>query len=63
MVINISTRPHAALQARRLGTPLGAFGARAPAAEVMLDRLGTFAPALTAIARTVATVLGTEPAA
>jgi hypothetical protein len=63
MVTDIATlvRVGARLQARLLGTPLGALGA--PAAEVVLDRLGALAPALTALARTVATVLGTEPAA
>ncbi len=63
MVTDIATlvRVGARLQARLLGTPLGALGA--PAAEVILDRLGALAPTLTALARTVATVLGTEPAA
>jgi ParB/RepB/Spo0J family partition protein len=63
MVTDIATlvRVGARLQARLLGTPLGVLGA--PAAEVVLDRLGALAPALTALARTVATVLGTEPAA
>lgn len=63
MVTDIATlvRVGARLQAQLLGTPLGALGA--PAAEVVLDRLGALAPALTALARTVATVLGMEPAA
>ncbi|HEX8113711.1 MAG TPA: hypothetical protein VF516_38530, partial [Kofleriaceae bacterium] len=63
MVTDIATlvRVGARLQARLLGTPLGALGA--PAAEVVLDRLGALAPTLTALTRTVATVLGTEQAA
>ena len=63
MVTDIATlmRVGARLQARLLGTPLGAFGASA--AEVVFDRLGVLAPALAALARTVTMVLGTEPAA
>jgi ParB-like chromosome segregation protein Spo0J len=54
-------RVAARLQARLLGTPLGALGA--PATELVLDGLGALAPVLTALARTVATVLGQEQAA
>jgi ParB/RepB/Spo0J family partition protein len=63
MVTDIATllRVGARLQARLLGTPLGALGA--PATELVLDGLGTLAPVLTALARTVATVLGQEQAA
>ena len=62
-VTDIATllRVAARLQARLLGTPLGALGA--PATELVLDGLGTLAPTLTALARTVAMVLGQEQAA
>ncbi|HZJ66751.1 MAG TPA: ParB/RepB/Spo0J family partition protein [Kofleriaceae bacterium] len=56
MLLRVSAR----LQARLLGTPLGTLGA--PATELVLDGLGVLAPVLTALARTVATVLGQEPA-
>jgi ParB/RepB/Spo0J family partition protein len=63
MVTDIATllRVGARLQARLLGTPLGALGA--PATELVLEGLGALAPVLTALARTVATVLGKEQAA
>lgn len=63
MMTDIATllRVGARLQARLLGMPLGALGA--PATELVLDGLGALAPVLTALARTVATVLGQEPAA
>jgi ParB/RepB/Spo0J family partition protein len=63
MVTDIATllRVGARLQARLLGTPLGALGA--PATEIVFDGLGTLAPVLTALTRTVATVLGQEQAA
>jgi len=63
MVIDIATllRVGARLQARLLGTPLGALGA--PATELVLDGLGTLAPMLTALTRTVTTVMGLEQAA
>jgi hypothetical protein len=63
MVTEIATllRVAARLQARLLGTPLGALGA--PATELVLDGLGPLAPVLTALARTVATVLAQEQAA
>jgi hypothetical protein len=51
----------ARLQSRLLGTPLGALGG--PASEVVLDGLGALAPVLAALTRTLATVLGQEPAA
>ena len=51
----------ARLQSRLLGTPLGALGG--PASEVVLDGLGALAPVLAALTRTIATVLGQEPAA
>ncbi|HEX6692240.1 MAG TPA: ParB/RepB/Spo0J family partition protein, partial [Burkholderiales bacterium] len=63
MVTDIATllRVSARLQARLLGTPLGALGA--PATELVLDGLSTLAPVLTALARTAATVLGQDQAA
>jgi len=63
MVTDIATllRVGTRLQARLLGTPLGALGA--PATEVVLDGLGAVAPVLTALARTIATVIGEERAA
>lgn len=63
VVTDIATllRVGARLQARLLGTPLGALGA--PATELVLDGLGTLAPVLTALTRTVATVLGQDQAA
>jgi ParB/RepB/Spo0J family partition protein len=63
MVTDIATllRVGARLQARLLGTPLGALSA--PATELVLDGLGTLGPVLTALARTVATVIGQEQAA
>jgi ParB/RepB/Spo0J family partition protein len=63
VVTDIATllRVAARLQARLLGTPLGALGT--PATEIVLDGLGALAPVLTALARTVATVLGQEQAA
>ncbi|HEV7884876.1 MAG TPA: ParB N-terminal domain-containing protein [Solirubrobacteraceae bacterium] len=63
MVTDIATllRVGARLQARLLGTPFGALGA--PATELVLDGLGALAPVLTALARTVATVIGEERAA
>lgn len=57
MLLRVSAR----LQGRLLGTPFGALGA--PATELVLDGLGTLAPVLAALARTVATVLGQEQAA
>lgn len=63
MVTDIATllRVGTRLQARLRGTPLGALGA--PATEVVLDGLGAVAPVLTALARTIATVIGEERAA
>jgi len=63
MVSDIATllRVGARLQGRLLGTPFGALGA--PATELVLDGLGALAPVLGALTRTVATVLGQEPAA
>ena len=63
VVTDIATllRVAARLQAQLLGTPLGALGT--PATEIVLDGLGALAPVLTALARTVATVLGQEHAA
>jgi ParB/RepB/Spo0J family partition protein len=63
MVTDIATllRVGARLQARLLGTPLGALGA--PATELVVDGLGALAPVLGALARTVATVIGQEQAA
>ena len=63
VVTDIATllRVGARLQARLLGTPLGALGA--PATELVLDGLGTLAPVLTALTRTAATMLGQEQAA
>jgi len=63
VVTDIATllRVGARLQARLLGTPLGALGV--PATELVLDGLGTLAPVLTALTRTVATVMGQEQAA
>jgi hypothetical protein len=63
MMTDVATllRVSARLQARLLGTPLGALGA--PATELVLDGLGTLAPVLTTLARTVAAVLGQEQAA
>jgi ParB/RepB/Spo0J family partition protein len=63
MVTDIATllRVGTRLQARLLGTPLGALGA--PATEVVVDGLGALAPVLTALARTIATVIGEERAA
>ena len=62
MVADIATllRVGARLQARLLGTPLGALGA--PATEIVLDGLGALAPVLTVLARTVATVRGEDQA-
>jgi ParB/RepB/Spo0J family partition protein len=61
LVTDIATlvRVTARLQARLLGTPLGALGG--PASVVVLDGLGALAPALGALNRTIATVLGQEP--
>jgi len=52
MVTDIAAllRVGARLQARLLGTPLGALGA--PATELVLDGLGALAPVLTGLART-----------
>ena len=63
LVTDIATlvRVSARLQSRLLGTPLGALGG--PASEVVLDGLGALAPALVALTRTIATVLGKEPPA
>jgi ParB/RepB/Spo0J family partition protein len=63
MVTDIAAllRVSARLQARLLGTPLGALGA--PAADLVLDGLAALAPVLTTLARTVATVIGEERAA
>ena len=63
VVTDIATllRVGARLQARLLGTPLGALGV--PATELVLDGLGTLAPVLTALTRTAATMLGQEQAA
>lgn len=63
MMTDVATllRVGARLQARLLGTPLGALGA--PATELVLDGLGALAPVLRSLARTVATVLGQEQAA
>ena len=63
MMTEVATllRVSARLQARLLGTPLGALGA--PAAELVLDGLSGPAPVLTALARTIATVLDQEPPA
>lgn len=63
MMTDIATllRVSARLQARLLGTPLGALGA--PAAELVFEGLSGLAPVLTALARTIATVLDQEPAA
>jgi len=63
MVTDIAAllRVCARLQARLLGTPLGALGA--PATELVLDGLGALVPVLTTLARTVATVIGEERAA
>jgi ParB/RepB/Spo0J family partition protein len=62
VVTDIATllRVSARLQGRLLGTPFGALGP--PATELVLEGLGTLAPVLGALARTVATVLGQEPA-
>jgi hypothetical protein len=59
-VADIATllRVGARLQARLLGTPLGALGASAT--EIVLDGLGALAPVLTVLARTVATVRGAK---
>jgi ParB-like chromosome segregation protein Spo0J len=54
-------RVAARLEARLIATPLGAFGA--PAAGVVLDGLALLAPTLTALGRTIATVIGKEQAA
>lgn len=61
-VTDIATllRVSARLQARLLGTPLGAFGA--PATGIILDGLATLMPVLTALMRTVAAVIGQERA-
>jgi ParB/RepB/Spo0J family partition protein len=63
MVTDIATllRVGSRLQARLLGTPLGALGA--PATELVLDGLGALAPVLAALARTVATMTGQDQAA
>jgi len=63
LVTDIATllRVGARLQARLLGTPLGALGA--PTTEIVLDGLGTLAPVLTALGQTVATVMGQGQAA
>lgn len=63
VVTDIATllRVSARLQARLLGTPLGALGA--PATELVVDGLGTLVPVLGALARTVATVIGQAQAA
>lgn len=63
MVTDIAAllRVSARLQARLLGTPLGALGA--PATELVLDGLGALVPVLTTLARTVATVIGEARAA
>lgn len=63
MVTDLATllRVGARLHARLLGTPLGALGA--PATEVVLAGLGALAPVLTALARTIATMIGEERAA
>ena len=53
-------RVAARLEARLIGTPLGALGA--PAAVVILDGLITLAPVLAALGRTVASVTGKEQA-
>jgi len=63
MMTDIATlmRVGTRLQARLLGTPLGALGASAT--EVVVDGLGAVAPVVTALARTIATVIGEERAA
>lgn len=62
LVTDIATlvRVSARLQSRLLGTPVGALAG--PASEIVLDGLGALAPALAALTRTIATVLGQEPA-
>ena len=62
MVTDIATllRVGPRLQARLLGTPLGALGASVT--ELVVDGLGTLAPVLTALGRTIATVIGEEQA-
>lgn len=63
MMVDIATllRVAARLQARLLGTPLGALGA--PATELVFDGLVALAPVLAALGRTLATVTGQERAA
>ena len=63
MVTDIATllRVGTRLQARLLGTPLGALGASAT--EIVLDGLGAVAPLLTTLAQTIAMVIGEERAA
>jgi ParB/RepB/Spo0J family partition protein len=63
MMADVATllRAGARLEARLLGTPLGALGA--PAAEVVLDGLVTLGPVLAALSRTLSAVTGEERAA
>jgi ParB-like chromosome segregation protein Spo0J len=63
MAADVATmlRVAARLEARLLGTPLGALGASA--ASVVLEGLVALTPVLKALAQTIATVTGTEHAA
>lgn len=63
MMADVATlrRVAARLEARLLGTPLGALGA--PAAEVILEGLVELGPVLAALGRAVTTVTGEERAA